>query len=298
MTARAVPDRSGELDDARTGWRIHWDHFGRRGHDRERGRETIVFMNGLGMATDAWYTSVPRVHPEFDVLLFDYPGQGRSTRRDDPCTIPQICELVARILDRLEIDRVHTQGVSYGGFVTADFGRLFPDRVLTQTLSGVLLSSTHSFRMYQELSLAFYAQGAAAFDLYTRYLYEKIFSERFLTRIHDKVERMRTKFHDSYRDQTYCLTRLTEAQDALLAALPEHLDGYRAVTAPTVVIAGEHDRAVPAWMQEALAAIYPASRFVLLPGCGHLTYFEEPDAFWGHLRALARAKSIAYRTEA
>jgi pimeloyl-ACP methyl ester carboxylesterase len=288
VIARPTPDRSGDLDDARTGTRIHWDYFG-RGE-----REVIVFMNGLGMATGGWYTSVPQVQPELDVLLFDYPGQGGSTRRDAPVSIPAICRYLARILDRLEIDRVHTQGVSYGGFVTAEFGRLFPDRLHTQTLSGILLANTHTFRMYQELSLAFYAQGAGAFELYTRYLYEKIFSEKFLVRIHDKVEGMRRRFFEAYRDQAFCLTRLTEAQDALLADLERNLDGYRAVAAPTLVIAGEHDRAVPAWQQEGLTAIFPRSRFVLLPRCGHLTYFEEPEAFWGHLRGLTRAKSVHY----
>lgn len=290
MIARATPDRSGTLEDS-SGARIHWDYFG------NRQRETIVFMNGVAMATDSWYTSVPHVHPDFDVLLFDYPGQGRSSRRDEPCTIPQICGYLARILDGLELDRVHTQGVSYGGFVTAEFGRLFPDRLHTQTLSGILLSNTHTFRMYQELSLAFYARGADTFDLYTQYLYEKIFSEKFLARIHDKVERMRAKFYAAYRDDVHCLTRLTEAQDALLAALPEHLDGYRAVTAPTLIIAGEHDRVIPTWAQRAMTAIFPAHRYVELPGCGHLTYFEEPDAFWGNLRALARAKSVHYALE-
>jgi 3-oxoadipate enol-lactonase len=241
---------------------------------------------------------VPQDHPELAAPLSASPGLGGPPRRDAPCSIPAICESLVRILDRLEIDRVHTQGVSYGGFVTAELGRLFPDRIHTQTLSGILLARTHTFRMYQELSLAFYAHGRDGFDLYTRYLYEKIFSEKFLSRIHDKVERMRGKFHDAFRDHVYSLTRLTEAQDALLADLEANLPGYRAVTAPTLVIAGEHDRCVPAWAQEALTAIYPESRFVLLPRCGHLTYFEEPDAFWGHLRGLTRAKSIRYPVEA
>ncbi len=293
MITRAVPDRSGTLDDGDI--RIHWDFFG----DRERrDRETIVFMNGVAMATDAWYTSVPHVFPEFNVLLFDYPGQGRSTRKDEPCTIPQICGYLARILDRLEIDRVHTQGVSYGGFVTADFGRLYPDRLLTQTLSGILLSNTHTFRMYQELSLQFYAGGPGAFDLYTRYLYEKLFSEKFLELIHDKIERMRLKFFDNYRAPVYCRTRPTEAQDALPAALAENREAYAAVTAPTLIIAGEYDRVVPAWAQQAMTSVFPTTRFELLPRCGPLPYFEEPGAFWGHLRALARAKSVHYTVEA
>lgn len=295
MIDRATPDLSGTIDDERAGVRIHWDFFGDR--DR-RDRETIVFMNGVAMATDAWYTSVPHVHPEFNVLLFDYPGQGRSTRKDAPCTIPQICSYLARILDGLEIDRVHTQGVSYGGFVTADFGRLYPDRLLTQTLSGILLSNTHTFRMYQDLSMRFYARGPDAFDLYTHYLYEKLFSEKFLVRIHDKIERMREKFYANYRDHVYCLTRLTEAQDTLLADLDRNLAGYHAVTAPTLILAGEYDRVIPAWAQQAMTSIYPRHRYVELPRCGHLTYFEEPELFWGHLRALARAKSTAYTLEA
>ena len=293
--ARPTPDLSGYHDDERARVRIHWDFFG----DRERrDRETFVFMNGLAMGTEAWLTSVPHVHPEFNVLLFDYPGQGTSTRRDEPCTIPQICGYLASILDRLEIDRVHTQGVSYGGFVTAEFGRLFPDRLHTQTLSGILLSNTHTFRMYQDLSMAFYARGPEVFDLYTHYLYEKLFSEKFLERIHDKVERMRTKFYDNYRTQPYCLARLTEAQDVMLKALEQNLDGYRAVTAPTLIIAGEYDRVVPAWAQEAMTEVFPSTRYMVLPRCGHLTYFEEPDVFWGSLRALARAKSVQYTLDA
>ncbi len=283
---RPEPTRSGYEEFAGDGVRIHWDYFG-RGE-----REVIVFLNGLGMLTESWYTSVPQVHPEFDVLLFDYPGQGKSTRDDAPRSIPRLCDYLAAILDRLAIDRVHTQGVSYGGFVTADFGRLYPDRLHTQTLSGIQLTRTHLFQMYQELSLAFYEQGEPMFDLYTRYLYEKMFSEKFLERIHTKVDRMREKFYDNYRRDVRCLARLTEAQDPFFANIDRDIDGYRAVTAPTLIIAGEHDHCIPVWAQQKLADIYPNSRFLGLPGCGHLTYFEEPELFWGNLRALARNKTI------
>jgi pimeloyl-ACP methyl ester carboxylesterase len=268
--------------------RIYWDYFG------QGDREAVVFMNGLAMLTESWYTSVPRVHPEFDVLLFDYPGQGKSTREDVPYSIPKFCEYLARIMDGLGIDRVHTQGVSYGGFVCAEFGRLFRDRLLTQTLSGILLSRTHTFQMYQDLSLRFYALGEPGFDLYTRYLYEKIFSEKFLGRIHTKIEKMRAKFYENYRRDIRCLVRLTEAQDPFFASLEEKLEGYRAVTAPTLVVAGELDRAIPLWAQKELAEIYPQSRLLVLPECGHLTYFEEPEVFWSSLKELARRKSVDF----
>jgi len=283
---RPEPDRSGFLEVPAEDVRVHWDYFG-RGE-----REVFVFLNGLGMSTESWFTSVPRVHPEFDVLLFDYLGQGGSTRADVPYSIPRFCDYLARIMDSLDIDAVHTQGVSYGGFVAAEFGRLFRDRVHTQVLSGVQLTSTHSFAMYQDLSLRFY-DDPACFDLYTRYLYEKIFSEKLLERIHDKVERMRAKFFDNYRDDVRCLGRLTEAQVPLFAAFEANAAGYGAVTAPTLVIAGEHDRAIPLWAQEPLLDLFPNSRLIVLPRCGHLTYLEEPEAFWGFLLQQARDKAVA-----
>ena len=287
-TKRAIPDRSGDLYIAEDDLSIHWDYFG------AGEREVFVFMNGLAMQTESWYTSVGRVHPEFDVLLFDYPGQGRSTRADVPYSIPSFCDYLALILDELGIDRVHTQGVSYGGFVCAEFGRLYPERVVTQTLSGIQLAKTHTFQVYQDMSLRFYALGEPCFDLYTRYLYEKIFSEKFLEKIHTKIDKLRDKFYENYRGDIRCLVRLTEAQDPFFAAMDDNLAGYRAVAAPTLVIAGEYDRVIPLWAQARLIELFPNSELLVLPECGHLTYFEEPDVFWDNLLELARRKSVDF----
>ena len=78
--------------------------------------------------------------------------------------------------------------------------------------------------MYEDLSLRFYRGGEAAFDLYTHYMYEKIFSERFVrTLTPEQLEVMRQHFFDRYARQTHCLIRLTEAQDPFFAALDDNL---------------------------------------------------------------------------
>ncbi len=286
MVTRLAPNRSGYLEVPEDDARIYWDFFG------SGDREVVVLLNGVGMLTEAWYTSVPHVFPDLDVLLFDYLGQGKSTRADVPYSIPRFGQYLARIMDALRIDRVHTVGVSYGGFVAADFGRQYPDRLHTQVLSGILLSHTHAFSVYQDISLRFYAMGEDAFDLYTRYMYEKIFSEKFLRRIHDKLDRIRGKFYDNYVGSIRCLTRLTEAQNPFFDALDRNMSGYAAVDVPTVVVAGEYDACIPLWAQRKLVDIYPNSRIDVLHQCGHLTYFEEPDAFWKIVRDLARDKTV------
>jgi len=59
-------------------------------------------------------------------------------------------------------------------------------------------------------------------------------------------------------------------------------------------VAGELDRAIPLWAQAQLADIFPHSKLLVLPECGHLTYFEEPDVFWENLKELARTKSAEF----
>lgn len=59
----------------------------------------------------------------------------------------------------------------------------------------------------------------------------------------------------------------------------DYRDLLRNVGCPTLVIAGEHDWICgPVW-NRALADAIPGSRFVLVPGAGHLPQYEAPPAF-------------------
>lgn len=279
------PDREGTL--ALDGHDIHWEYFGRGD------REVFCLLNGLAMHTRAWYGFLPRLQPDFDVLLFDYPGQGQSSARDVPYFIPAIASYLASILDHLAISRVHVMGVSYGGFIALDFARLFQQRLHTLTLSGILLSHETLFNMYQDLSLRFYQGGAPLFDLYTRYMYEKIFGEDFATAACDSMEQMRQRFNERYADRIHSLIRLTEAQNPFFAALDRNLAEYRAIQTPTLVMPGEQDRVIPPWVQHKLLSVLPNATWQPVAGSGHVVYLEKPDAFFHRLKRFAEAKNVA-----
>jgi pimeloyl-ACP methyl ester carboxylesterase len=280
--APPLPDDEGFLEDGPQ--RVHYERHG------TGGAETFVLLNGLAMHTKAWYGFLPRLRPEFDVVLYDYPGQGASSDAENPFEIPDLARHLGRILDRLGVGKVHALGMSYGGFVAAEFARLFPARLHTLTLSGILLSHEELFSTYQEVSLAFYAGGEPLFDLYTRYLYEKIFGEAFSARAKEKLPQMRRGFHDRYRGRIDSLVKLTRAQDPFFAALDGNLPGYRAVTAPALVLAGEEDRAISPRAQRKIAELLPNGRYEEIPRAGHVLYLEEPDLFWPRLLRFARSK--------
>ena len=283
-----LPDRSGFLPVEDGARQVYWEYFG------YGDREVVVMLNGVAMSTRGWYRNLPELLPDYDVLLYDYLGQGRSSQEDEPYYIDHFAGYLVQIMDELGIERIHPVGVSYGGFIAAELGRLFGDRLHTLTLSGILLTCEVQFQMYQDLSLTFYTSPDPAFEIYTQYMYEKIFGEAFCRRIYgDKMERMRQGFFDDYHGKEYCLIRLTEAQDPFFARIDGDPDLYRGVTTPTLILTGDQDRAIPPWQQAKLLNILPNARQIIVPGSGHMTYMERPDIFWPAVRAFFAAKSVS-----
>ncbi|HPC83267.1 MAG TPA: alpha/beta hydrolase [Thermoanaerobaculaceae bacterium] len=271
------------------GHRIHWERFG------SGEREAVCLLNGLAMHTRAWYGLLPLVHPEYDVVLYDYLGQGESDKPDEPYSIARLADALALIADELGIGQLHVMGISYGGFVALEFARQHAHRLHTLALSGILLFPEELFEMYEAMSLRFYRLGPEHFGLYTHYLYEKIFGEAFVRKVtREGLEPMRARFEERFRDQIHCLVRLTEAQDPHFAAVEERLPQYRAVTAPVLVMPGEQDRAIPLWQQRKLLEVFPNSRWLPIPECGHVAYLEQPQLFFGNLLAFMRARSTAF----
>ncbi len=282
-----VPLRSGYLDV--DGFKIWYEYHG------TGDRECCCLLNGLAMHTKAWYGFLPRLTERYDVILYDYLGQGESSKDDVPYLIPEFARYLTLIMDEVGVDKLHLMGISYGGFIALDFARLFQDRLHTLVLSGILLSHEKLFELYQEISLRFYRSTEEVFEIYTQYMYEKIFGEAFAATIPtESFEAMRQRFYDRYVDQRHCLIRLTEAQDPFFGGLEERLAGYRAIRTPTVLIAGSQDRAIPLWQQKKILDIIPDSRWLEIPGSGHVVYLERPDLFFGSLERFFAAKSLDF----
>ena len=282
-----TPLRSGHLEV--DGFKVWWEYHG------TGDRECCCLLNGLAMHTKAWYGFLGRLTDRYDVILYDYPGQGESSTDDVPYLIPEFARYLTLIMDEVGVEKVHLMGISYGGFIGLDFARLYQERLHTLTLSGILLSHEKLFELYQEISLRFYRSSDEVFEIYTQYMYEKIFGEAFAAAIPpDAFEAMRQRFYDRYIDQRHCLIRLTEAQDPFFGTLEENMPGYEAIRTPTVMIAGSQDRAIPLWQQKRILDIVPNSRWFEIEGAGHVVYIEKPDQFFGSLRRFFEKKTLDF----
>ena len=51
------------------------------------------------------------------------------------------------------------------------------------------------------------------------------------------------------------------------------------IAAPSLLVAGEHDRVTPPDTLASMAQAIPGAQLLSLPGAGHLPHLEQPDAF-------------------
>ncbi len=273
-----APLREGRLVHGGHGY--HWELYG------AGGRETVCLFNGLAMSTKSWLSFLPELTGERDVLLYDYLGQGASDDAELPgAPISSFGDALAAILDAEGIARVHAIGVSYGGFVAAEFARRHRARAASLTLSGILLTQETLFAMYQDVSLRFYAGGPPLFDLYTRYLYEKIFAEAFVahrTEARDHAPRLQRPLRGPHRGQRAPhegagpVLRGPRGERGVLRGHPVPGPRPRGRRGP-------RDSAAPA---RKIPSVILHAVYEEIPGAGHVVYLEKPEVFWPRVRAF------------
>lgn len=281
------PNKEGYINP--DGFKIYYEYFG------NGDKEAIVLLNGVAMFTKSWYNFLPLIYPEYDILLFDYLGQGSSSSDDVPYEIPRFCDYLTMILDELKIDKIHVMGISFGAIVGAEYARLHQKRIITLTLSGGLITREEIFLYGGEVGKKILADGH--YDIWSDSIYAQIFGEEFMKKMRPLFDTMKQKLLERYADRMHALLRLVDTQLEYFKdekICEERLVTFKKISVPTLIISGRHDRAVPLWLQEKMAEIIPGSRLIIVENCGHVVYIEQAPFFFDTLKKFVKAKSVNF----
>lgn len=205
------------------------------------------------------------------VLALDFPGFGQSTAGSEPFTIEGAADVVAEFLTALKIERAVIGGLSMGGYVAMAFARKYPERVTALVLADTRAAGDDPpARENRDKAIAAVkADGAAKF---AEGMIPKLLSEPTVKNQPHVVEFARK-----------VATR--QSAPAVVAALqalrdrPDATPGLAGVTQPTLVLVGEFDAVTPPLAAARLAAHVAGSELAHIPGAGHLSNVENPDAF-------------------
>ncbi len=92
-------------------------------------RPTIVMLHGFSADKDTLIRFANHFTDDFNVVIPDLAGHGDTGfEKSWDYTMPAQASRVAKIIEQLKIEKVHVIGNSMGGFISAYFAKMYPQK--------------------------------------------------------------------------------------------------------------------------------------------------------------------------
>jgi 3-oxoadipate enol-lactonase len=237
--------------------------------------QTVVFVHGWANTLAIWDDQVPAFNRRYQVLRYDRRGFGRSSGYADVSADPDDLRI---LLDSMGIASAYVIGLSAGSDVATRFAFAFPLR----TLALVRLSGPPPVGMPGALSRGGENRRAMADILRTHgkdSLHKLVLSRvGYVPPDETPAERQR-RLDRQKRGWDYSGRDLLEPkpQSGRVPAVP--WERIRELTAPTLLVNGDHDGPQPLMASDSLARYLPNARRILIPRAGHAANLSQPEQF-------------------
>ncbi|MFC1530170.1 alpha/beta fold hydrolase [Gemmatimonadota bacterium] len=257
---------------------IHYEESG-------TGPETIVFAHGFLWSGHMFHHQVETLKDQFRCITFDFRGQGRSEVTRSGYDIQFLTEDTATLIESLNCAPCHFVGLSMGGFVGMRLAIHHPELLKSLTLleTSADPETVHSLGQYR--LLGFIARWFGLRIVANRVM-PIMFGKKFLT------DASRKQLKEEWRRRLISNKRLgvTRTLKGIIKRDGIH-DQLKSIALPTLIVVGDQDVATPPEMAERIQAGIPASLLVTIPGAGHTSTVEEPDAVSTALRAFLEGQT-------
>lgn len=239
------------------------------------GAPVVVLSNSLGATLEMWDPQLPALAERYRVVRYDTRGHGRSPAPQGDATVDDLADDVLALLDRLRVTRAHVVGLSIGGMTGMRLAARNPERVDRLV---VMCSSAHPGNpdAWRDRAATARREGTGAL---AEAVVSRWFTPAFAQAHPDLVARMRATIA-ACDDEGYA--GCCAAVGAL--DLRDQLD---AITAPTLVVSGAEDPALPPAHQDEIAAGIRGAALLTVSPAAHIANVEQPqhvtDALLAHL---------------
>lgn len=270
---------------------------GVRLHYVERGSgPALVLLHGNGSMIQDFESSglIDMAAKDYRVVVFDRPGFGHSGRPRTVVWTPEAqAELINAALNRLDISTAIILGHSWGASVAIALALKHP-----QLVRGLVLASGYYYPTFRP-GLAFVSTPAIPIlgDI-LRLTLSPLISRLMWPLLTDIIFGPRAvpkKFEGFPKEMAVRASQIGAAAAETALMIPDAFrfrDQYKNLTMPVVIVAGEKDRVVSTGTQSArLHRDVPQSKFLRLPGLGHMIHQSDPDAVLTAINEVAEDRS-------
>lgn len=228
--------------------------------------EPVLLAHGFALDSSMFagqVTGPSALAPRRRVIAWDAPGHGASPVGEAPFTFWDLARDQVALMDALGIERAVVGGVSQGGFIALRTALVAPGRV-----SALLLLDTEADALGPDDAEA-YGQLFAALEAHgptpelTAGLAGQIVGD------HPAAE----QWARTWRERGVPLGPPVDC----LVGRDDVTDRLGEITAPALVLRGEHDHSIPAERQERMrAGLAAATEVHVVPGAGHSPALTHP----------------------
>ncbi len=258
------------------------DHYYEWIRQSETGdKPVMVFIHGWGGSARYWRSTAEALSDEFDCLLYDLRGFGRSSLPKHAVNLNyemvEYAEDLAILLDKLKLDRVYIQAHSMG----ASVGTLFLNRYKDRVHQGIL-TCNGIFEYDEKAFAAFHKFGGYVVQFrYNWFLKipfaDRIFMARFLHRSIPKSDRLAFLEDFLLADYEAAVgTIYTSVSKQAVETMPQE---FAKIAVPTLMISGEKDIIIPAAMGKQAAALNDNLQYVELSQTAHFPMLEDRENY-------------------
>jgi pimeloyl-ACP methyl ester carboxylesterase len=248
---------------------------------------SLMLLHGLLGTADAWGPATQRLAANSTVYAPDALGIGGSDRVPGlDVSLAATARRLIELMDAKQIGEADIVGTSHGGAVALMLAALCPERVR----SLILHAPANPFSDIADPVIHFYRTPLGRWFAGRIPTLPASVQSLALGRMYGDPSRVRSGslgyYIDSLRVQgtiPYVLSIL-ERWELDMAALEAALPSVRRV--PTLLLWGDHDRAVSLRSGERLAEYFDHASLVVIPGAGHLPHEEVPVTFAGAINGF------------
>lgn len=222
----------------------------------------VVLIMGTGLDHAHWDRQVEAYSREFECVVFDNRGTGKTDIGDAELTVRLMAEDAAALIGALDIGAAHVSGLSLGSCIAQELVLMRPDLVRTLQLHGTW-ARPHG---YAERKFRAQVRLLKLLDLRNFYEINVLWfvTPEFMRDHPEEVDR-----------QIEAIVESAPSKEGILAQYSANLthdtlDRLGNVSVPTLVTVGSSDFALPEMYGREVAEAIPGAEFSVIHPGGHL----------------------------
>lgn len=231
----------------------------------------VFLIHGFPNDHTTWNNIVPELSSKYQVFMPDLPGAGSSSFLNELMTIEAMASQIYQIFDHENLEKAVMVGHSMGGYVSANFANLFPDRLAgLSLLHSSAGKDSEEKRAFREKGIKLMRKGDLEKNAFLKGMANNLFFPEFAENNLSIVQ--------SIIDNGNALS--TEALTTFYTAIKERIDqteSLKNLKFPVQFIIGNDDQVINKEEMLQQSHLAEISDVQLYQSCGHMSMFEYPE---------------------